>query len=386
MSNAVKKPTPSPESYSPKKPEILNMMAEKNNTEVFIEKVNEFCSIVERAEMKLVGIGVPVCFESQGYPDKLSFYSGTMNDGFIAKKYIADGTIAFLAQTLGIDVCKMEIISARYDVHGDGNYTVIIGFPVDNSAELPEFLPEHTITFTLPACSYARLEINENQANKDGYRERMQADEYFIGAFRSDTGYIYNLTGYPMNTYDICGNYLRKYEPIRKPLSEDDRFDSFEFQPVLLPPWKIACCTRPHGEEEYNCIFDYFDIAAEVYKTGLTRYYQNGDFFGFPIDYEGSYISCFGSRVASFDGLPDHVEKITLPGGRYIHVTQKEFNGDNPSMPYDVAFNHMDQLYFASHPDYEFDYSRKVIARFRQSNCASVFVPVKLRNTEDKFE
>jgi len=103
------------------------------------------------------------------------------------------------------------------------------------------------------------------------------------------------------------------------------------------------------------------------------------DYYGFPIDVEGGYASCFGSRVFSFEGLPDCVETITLPGGMYVHITQKEFNGDNPSMPYDVAFNHIDKVYFAVHPEYEFDSSRKVIARFRQANCASVFLPVRKR-------
>lgn len=39
----------------------------------------------------------------------------------------------------------------------------------------------------------------------------------------------------------------------------------------------------------------------------------------------------------------------------------------------------MEQLYFREHDGYEFDPGRKVIARFRQSNCASVFVPVRPR-------
>ncbi|NJD02325.1 MAG: hypothetical protein FIA99_06960 [Ruminiclostridium sp.] len=60
-------------------------------------------------------------------------------------------------------------------------------------------------------------------------------------------------------------------------------------------------------------------------------------------------------------------------------LCKRKFNGDNPSMPYEVAFNHMNKLYFASHPECEFDNSRKVIARFRQANCASVFVPVRVR-------
>lgn len=123
-------------------------------------------------------------------------------------------------------------------------------------------------------------------------------------------------------------------------------------------------------------LFRYFKVQDEVYKTGLARFYK-ADYYGFPIDTEGRYASCFGSRVFSFEGLPDSVEKITLPGGLYVHVTQREFNGDTPSMPYDIAFNHMGGLYFAEHPEYEFDSYRKVIARFRQANCASVFVTVR---------
>lgn len=311
-----------PESYSLKnRPEILNMIENVNQYETPVEKVNDFCSIVDRTKISIIGIGVPVNFESQGYPNTLSFESGTMNDYFIAKKYIADGTIAFLAETLGLILNETEIISARYDIYGDGNYNVIIGFLMDNLDTLPEFLPEHTVTFTLPACRYAKLEINEQKReDRTGYNERMQADEYFIGGFRKDTEYVYNIAGYPMNTWDETGDILTKYEPIRKPDDENDRFDTFELKPVLLPLWKIACCTRPHGEDEYKCIFDYFYVATEVYKTGLTRYNQNGDFYGFPIDWEDSYKSCFGSRVSSFDGLPDNVEKIILPGGLYVHV------------------------------------------------------------------
>jgi Acetyltransferases, including N-acetylases of ribosomal proteins len=371
--------TNNPESYSPKnRPEILNMIENVNQYETLVEKVNDFCSIVDRTKINIIGISVPVNFESQGYPNTLSFASGTMNDYFIAKKYIADGTIAFLAETLGLILNETEIISARYDINGDGNYNVIIGFLTEALDTLPEFLPEHTVTFTLPACRYAKIDINEQKReNRIGYNERMHADEYFIGGFRKDTAYVYNIAGYPMNTWDETGDLLTKYEPIRKPANRNDRFDTFVLTPVLLPSWKIACCSRPHGDDEYKCIFDYFDVATEVYKTGLTRYNQNGDFYGFPIDCEGSYKSCFGSRVSSFDGLPDTVEKVILPGGQYVHIIQKEFNGDNPSMSYDVAFNHMDRLYFPEHTEYEFDTSRKVIARFRQANCASVFVPVR---------
>lgn len=80
-----------------------------------------------------------------------------------------------------------------------------------------------------------------------------------------------------------------------------------------------------------------------------------------------------------FDGLPDCVSKLTIKGGIYLHISQIEFNGDNPSMPYDVAFNHLDKLFFVNNTQYERNNSKHVIARFRQANCASVFVPIKLK-------
>lgn len=348
--------------------------------ELFVEQISEFCSIVDRGEVCLVGIGVPLSFESFGYPNTETHEGATINDAFVAEKYIKDGTIALLAGALGMKLEECEIISARYDVRGDGNYKVIVGLAVKNFENLPEFLPEYTTQLRIPAGRYARMEINiHGREERAGYGERMCADEYFIGGFREDSGYVYDLAGYPMNTWDASGDIMAKYEPIRKPADENDRFDTIRFQPVLLPAMQIACCARPHGAEEGLCLPDFFERVPELYKTGAARYYQNGDFYGFPqdCDCDGGYKSCFGARVSSFDGVPECFERVTLPGGTYIHVTQIEFNGDNPSVPYEVAFDHLDRLYLEAHPQWEFDDTRRVIARFRQANCASVFVPVR---------
>lgn len=374
----VKKTPPAPEDYRPKMPEIVKMALQAKEAcsiETWMETVGEYCSIVEREETRIVGIRVPVSFESQGYSKGRS---QVFNDYAIAKKYITDGTISFLAETIGVPIQETEIISARYQVHEDGNYNVIVGVRTGKELLLPSFLPEHTVSVILPSCRYARMEINEQKRQgRIGFDERMHADEYFISEFRQDTRYIYDVSGWAMNTWDTTGDILTKYEPVRLAQHDEDYLDTFHFQPVLLPPWKVACCVRYPGEnDDRSVIGDYFEIQDKVDNTGLNRYYK-GDFLGFPIDAQGGYASCFGSRVVSFEGLPDCVEKITLPGGKYIHVTQNEFNGDNPSMPYDAAFHYMDRLYFIHHPEYELDQGRKVIARFRQGNCASVFVPVK---------
>lgn len=159
---------------------------------------------------------------------------------------------------MGVSLKETEIISARYDVHEDGNYRVIVGIRVDEIENLPEFLPAHTVTLTVPSCRYARIELNENNQERAGYDERMKADEYFIGDFRIDSGYIFDIARTPLNTWDETGDVLTKYEPIRKPANEADRFDTFSCKPVLLPPWKIACCVRYPGDNDDVSVISVF--------------------------------------------------------------------------------------------------------------------------------
>lgn len=180
-------------------------------SEVHVEQVTELCSIVDRPEMKVVGIALPISYESRGYG---GYYDsgqagGTINDYFYTKKLAAEGEIALLSSLIEHQIKGREIVTVRTEVQGDGNYKVIVGM-----------------------------------------------------------------------------------------------------------------------------------------------------------------------EVSSFDGLPDSVEKVTVPGGIYLHITQLEVNGDNPGIPYDAAFNHLEELYLSAHPEYTRDWSRHVIARFRQANCASVFVPL----------
>ena len=47
-------------------------------------------------------------------------------------------------------------------------------------------------------------------------------------------------------------------------------------------------------------------------------------------------------------------------------------------MPYDIAFNYIDELFLKDNPDYERDFAKQ----FRQANCASVFVPLLLKSVK----
>ncbi|MEK3795994.1 GyrI-like domain-containing protein [Paenibacillus sp. FSL R7-0204] len=377
-------PQQAAEGYSPRvKPVILRMVEELKQmemlSEIHVEQVTELCSIVDRPEMKVVGIALPISYESRGYG---GYYDsgqagGTINDYFYTKKLAAEGEIALLSSLIEHQIKGREIVTVRTEVQGDGNYKVIVGMEVSGFEGLPAHLPEYTETLTVPACRYAKVLINESKsAGRTGYEERMHADEYFVGEFRKDTGYVYNPAGLSFNTYDQSGDILTKYEPVILPANTAEQFSSLRFKPVTLPEMKIACSMTLPEDEEF-VITKYFGVQDQVFATGAARYYLH-DYYGFPVNSgeEGKVNSCFGTRVSSFDGLPDSVEKVTVPGGIYLHITQLEVNGDNPGIPYDAAFNHLEELYLSAHPEYTRDWSRHVIARFRQANCASVFVPL----------
>ena len=376
-------PNQASEGYSPQVKPVILRIAEEINTvitnEIFVEQINDFCTIVDRPEMKIVGIALPITYESRGYGGFYGFEHANciLNDYFFTKKLIAEGDMALLSGAISEQLKSRDIVTVRTDVSGDGNYKVIVGYEVGSFETLPECLPENTEIFAVPACRYAKILINETKkADRIGYDERMHADEYFICSFRKDTGYVYNPAGLGFNTYDDSGDILTKYEPVKIPVNDSERFDSFRLKAVVLPEMKIACSVTPPDSEEF-VIFKYFGVQDQVFATEAAKYYLH-DYYGFPTnsDQEGKINSCFGTRVSTFDGLPECVEKMTLPGGIYLHITQLEVNGDNPSMSYDVAFNHLDDLFLSSHPQYKRDWSRHVISRYRQANCASVFVPL----------
>ena len=380
-------PEHTPDSYSPGvKPVIIKMAEEMERmgvpNESLVEQIDELCAIVDRPEMKIVGIALPITYESRGYGGFYGFEHANciLNDYFFTKKLIGEGDIALLSGILGENVKNRDIVTIRTDAKGDGNYKVVVGYEVETLDDVPEYLPEYAETLTVPACRYAKVLINETKKpDRKGYDERMQADEYFIGKFRKDTRYVYSPAGFGFNTYDDSGDILTKYEPVKLPESESERYDSFRFRVVTLPQMKIACSVTTPGSKEF-VIFKYFGVQDRVFATEAAKYYLH-DYYGFPVSVgqDGKYNSCFGTRVSTYEGLPDCVEKITLPGGIYLHISQLEVNGDNPSLPYDIAFNHLEELFLRNNPKYQSDWSRKVVARFRQANCASVFVPLKLR-------
>ncbi|QUI21886.1 GyrI-like domain-containing protein [Vallitalea pronyensis] len=374
------KPQHTPEGYRPNNtPTIINMVKEikdkQNVKEVFIEQINPHTHIVDRVETKIVGIKIVFSAESRGLPMRI----GTNTDKTMAEKYISNGTIKLLSDIIKIE--NPEVIGVRTHIEGAGAYHLIIGIVVEDFEQLPEHLPEDTVTFVCPPCRYAKFNINErNLKHRTGYGERMMADEYFVNGFRTDTNYVYNKQGFPFYVYDDTGDVLMKYEPIKTPKSPAEKFDSTIFKVVSIPDILCACSMTPPDSEE-DVIFKYFSIQNQVSKLECS-YMYNDDYYGFPTNtpIKGKYNSYFGSRVSSFDGLPDTVEKMIISGGIYLHISQLEFNGDNPIMLYNIAFNHLVELFLNKNPDYEQDQSKHIFARFRQANAASIFVPLTYKS------
>jgi hypothetical protein len=330
--------------------------------------MHEFCEIIEREEIRIVGVRVRFDAESRGIPHEF----GTNTCRAAAQKFAGNGILASLCE---IFTGEREIIGARTGIIGDGVFDFVFGVALSKGETIPSALPENTIELEIPAHTYMRMAINERKLpDRKGVSEQMIADEYFIQGFREDTKYVFDKTGTSFNTYDKSGEFIYKYEPIKIPQSDTEKLDTFVCTPVVLPEIKVACSVS--GPNDEFVIFKYFGVQDKIFPLQIAKNY-NDDYYGFPINrVEEQLVSAFGSRVSSFDGLPDCVEGHIIPGGLYLHIWQHEPNGDNPSMCYDAGFNHINELFFDTHTEYARDNTRHVIARFRQANHASVFVPL----------
>ncbi|NLG25680.1 MAG: GyrI-like domain-containing protein [Clostridiales bacterium] len=339
--------------------------------ETVIERLRDHVSIVERPAFRLVGFRTAITPESQCY------LGGDGADGLtdwaFVRKLTAGGELRHLAAALGLH--DAEVLCARTDIRGDGDFDVVAGFEVAEGRALPAALPERCGQLAMPAARYVRMEINQSgAAGRTGFAERMHANEYFIGDFRKDARCAFDAAGCSFAAFDGGGDLLYECTPVVPAETDDAWFATLRTRLVLLPPMSIACKTSYPGGGD-SVIYDYFRVQSGVVRLPAAARYV-GDYYGFPIDVADGWASCFGSRVSSFDCVPENVDRVTLPGGLYLHIWQLEYNGDNPTWPYKAAFEKLNDLYLLDHPGYQFDKSRKVVARFRQANCASVFVPL----------
>lgn len=357
------------EDYKPKdKPVIMSMAEEMKKKgvpdEIVVEQINEFCSIVDRPEMNIVGIQIP-----------MNPYSG-FDAISIVKKVIKDGTCQLLEDLLHPNH-KGRYVAAVSQVKTGIDFTYVIGVEVESFDNLPKYLPPDTITLTCPAARYGK--VRRDPKNKeDRHSAAKQAICYLSSQeFRNTSGLSYDVYAMPFRVFDTCGELLAAYEPVKKPNSEEEKYDQIGCEIVMLPEIKVIGCTGENG----SCMWNLFDIENDIdwKKAGSLNEYQ---YYSFTTkDKEGNDTSIFGRMVGDFNHVPECLWQAVMPSGLWVKFYQKQINNDDPSIIFEGA---KDVLLSQKFPDYEEDYSIRsglYVAQYEQGACYYFPIREKLRES-----
>ena len=364
---AKKEPIMESESYRPKdKPLIMSMVEEmKKSTpwEIVVEQMNEFCSIVDRPEMNIIGIQIP-----------MNPYSG-FDAISIVKKVISDGTCKLLDDLLHPNK-KERYVAAVSQVKTGIDFTYVIGVEVESFDNLPKHLPPDTVMVTLPAARYGKVRRNPTD-KEDKHTNAKQAICYLSSQeFRTTSGLSYDGDATPFRVFDACGELLAAYEPVKKPNSEEEKFEQVGCEIVMLPEIKVIGCTGENGSAMWNL----FDIENDIdwIAAGSLNNYQ---YYSFDTkDEKGNNTSIFGRIVGDFNHVPDCLNQAIMPSGLWVKFYQKQINNDDPSIIFEGA---KDVLFSKKYPEYEEDYTNRsglYVAQYEQGAC--FYFPIKEKSKE----
>ncbi|MDF2803189.1 MAG: hypothetical protein K0S61_3092, partial [Anaerocolumna sp.] len=160
MNSVIKSiPDQNTEGYCPKdKPVIVSLAEEMKNRksfkEILVEQVNEECSIVDRAQMRVVGVQI----QMNPYSD--------LDAISMVKKLIKEGTCKLLEELLS-PVNKGQYIAVASEIKSGIEFTYTIGVEVENFDHLPDYLPPNTVKLVCPAARYGKVIRNpENSEDK----------------------------------------------------------------------------------------------------------------------------------------------------------------------------------------------------------------------------
>ncbi|MDF2543685.1 MAG: hypothetical protein K0S47_3403 [Herbinix sp.] len=345
------------ESYSPKrKPEILHMAEYLKKSfvasETLVTALNDDCSIVDRAEMTIVGVRI------EYRP------SSSLDIIQTAQRYMKDGTCQLLETLVG-NKTPGNYIAVMADVKTGIEFTYIVGVEVNNIDHLPEALPPNTVIFTCPAGRYGKRTKRSDENAKNTVSSFSYTD------FRESSGYVYNKNLFPYHFFDEKGELLSAYEPVKIPATEEERYDSISWEIVTLPSINAIGCVG----EGIQCMFDLFDIENTI-DWDVAGALNMNQYVSFGFQTDDGVPGFMGRQVANLNSVPEKLTGITLPSRLYVHFYQMQVNNDNPSIFYEGA---KDVLFFQKHPEYEPDYSTGfydlIISQYEQGS--SVYIPIK---------
>lgn len=364
----MKNPNPeqNKDGYRPKDKPVILCMAEKMKErriaeETIIEQVNEYSSIVDRPEMKIVGIKV-----------RMNPYSG-FDAISIVKKIIKEGTCKLLEELVN-PIKKGQYMAVVSEVNTGIEFTYVIGVEVENFDHLPEYLPPDTVKLTCPPARYGKV-VRDPSNKEDKHVAPKQAICYLSSSeFRNLTGLAYDTASMPLRVFDADSEMIAAYEPMKKPENEEEKFKQVGWEIVMLPELKVIGCTGENGA----CMWNLFDIENTIdwQAAGCLNEYQ---YYSFAFkDNEGKNCDIFGRLVSSFNHVPANLTKAIMPSGLWVKFYQKQINNDDSSIFFEGA---KDVLFFQKHPDFEEDYSSRsglYVAQYEQGAC--FYFPIKKRS------
>lgn len=351
------------EGYCPKdKPVIVSLAEELRNRkgyeEILVEQINNECSIVDRAQIKVVGVQVQMTPSSD--LDAIS----------MVKKLIKDGTCKLLEDLLST-VKLGKYIAVASEIKSGIEFVYTIGVAVESFDNLPEFLPPNTVKIVCPPARYGKV-VRTPENKEDKYASPKQAICYLASSeFRNATGYVYDINSIPFREFDENGELITAYEPVVQSSSNEDKFLQVGHEVVVLPEIKVVGCSGDNG------MWDLFEIENNIDWKNIGclnehQYYS----FGF-VDSKGNNSNIFGRLVCDFENIPANLEKVIMPSGLWVKFYQKQINNDDPS----IFFEGVKELFFRNHPDLQEDYNNRsglYIAQYEQG--ASYYFPIKKVN------
>lgn|GEM_PF-5297759 len=319
-----------------------------------ISKVNEICSIIEQNDLIIVGIKRHFTPESIYGPNQMVSY------------LLNDGTISLLEKKIK-NVNPGNYIGI-FRPGEDGCYTYTFGYEVKFIDMLPDGLPDNTCTQITGPGMYARI-INIWGSFYD-------TGEYFTGKFYKDTSYVYEDGRESIHRINSRGELISADEPINTASSPDEKYNSVRSKIVSLPPLIVLGIKtdKIHGKD---LIYQFFSQTAKNIDSIDSRRPYLQDYIGYSSCENGIMSSFFGGQVMNSKSIIPGTDYLTIPGGLYVKVYQKELNNDNP-----VFLNQYIQEK-SSGNEYPFikDETRQSFIKFHQGHSASVFFPV--REVED---
>jgi hypothetical protein len=321
-----------------------------------VSKVNEICSIIEQNDLTIVGIKRNFTPESIYGPNQMVSF------------LLNDGTISLLEKEIK-NVNPGNYIGI-YQPNEDGCYTYTFGYEVKFIDILPDGLPDNTCTEITGCGMYARIKNNCGSFYNTG--------EYFTGKFYKDTSYVYDEGRESIHRINSKGELISADEPIKAASSPDEKYNSVKFKIVSLPPLIVLGIKTDtvHGKD---LIYRFFSQMAKKIDSIDSRRPYLQDYIGYSLCENGIMSSFFGGQVINSNIIISETDYLTIPGGLYVKVYQKEINNDNPVF----LSQYIQEKSSSNEYPYIKDETRQSFIKFHQGHSASVFFPIK--NVEDQI-